>query len=421
MKNLALTVFASLLVLGSRSCLAADPWVRYENRHFVAYSDAREKRARGLLDRLESFRAAFMQFGNVTAPPNAPKAIVLIFATTRDFQSIARNRVVAGFATSDGRTPLIVMPAQGDTNFTEDTIRHEYGHILLGYKGFHYPAWFNEGFAEMVSAVELIDDGKAFRVGRAPTRVANSLPPIFPWDKLLSDGFNPHELDDIRTGSSAYMQAWMLVHYALLGNGLQNAKKLQAYFDGLKADEDSPEAFEAAFGLRIADLWESTLKPYMKRTPFYTFQFRPNDLDLQFAATSPGASDVPNLIHWLGIQKASLAGTAQESFPPATLAGRWTRPRLDMACDAPLVIAVAAEGTGLQLEFPQSQAGNLHGAQAYSYEVRSDGLLRLELANEPAAEDSSLHLKRPKADLLCIGRTPADAMLCDGVLVRCGQ
>ena len=176
-----------MILLHSATCLADAPWVRYENRYFVAYSDASEKKARTLLEELETFRAAFLQVGNITTPADAPKAIVLITATKNAFRSVARNPLVAAFATSDGRTPLIVMPAQGDSEFAQAAIRHEYGHTLLRYKGFDYPAWFQEGFAELVSAMELVDRDKSFRLGRAPLRLKNSGPPVFDWRELLSD------------------------------------------------------------------------------------------------------------------------------------------------------------------------------------------------------------------------------------------
>ena len=104
-------------------------------------------KARALLGELENFRAAFLQVGSIKTPADAPKAIVLITATKKAFQSVVRNPLVAGFATSDGQTPVMVMSAQGDTEFAQEIIRHEYSHTLLRYNGYDYPTWYNEGFA----------------------------------------------------------------------------------------------------------------------------------------------------------------------------------------------------------------------------------------------------------------------------------
>ncbi|MEO8224974.1 MAG: hypothetical protein ABI661_09210 [Gammaproteobacteria bacterium] len=413
-------VLIALSVAWSGATLAADPWLRYENAHFVGYSDATEKRARALLAELETFRAAFLQVGNITTPPDSPKAVILITATKNDFQRVARNRLIGGFATSDGTTPLIVLPAQGDTEFAQAVIRHEYGHTLLRYKRFAYPAWYNEGFAELVSAVEVSADGQSFRLGRAPVRLKSSGPPIFDWRELLSDGFNPHELKDRRSGSSAYSQAWLLAHYATLGNDLKNAPKLQAYFDRLTAGEPSESAFEAAFGVKIAELWETTLKPYMKHMPFYTFRFRPTDLDSQFAATAPDATEVPNLMRWFEIREALTDEPSKQSFPPATLVGRWATLRLGLRCEDPLTIAVAGGDGELRVTFPLKQAANVSAGMPYRYSVRQDGLISLESSLEDAV-DLALYIKRPGPDLVCVGRSPADATLCRSPLFRCGD
>lgn len=412
------TALTAVLLMHTSPGRADDPWVRYENRHFVAYSDAAERKARALLGELETFRAAFLQVGSITTPAGAPKAIILITATKKSFQSVARNPLVAGFATSDGRTPVMVMAAQGDTEFAQEIIRHEYSHTLLRYNGFDYPAWYNEGFAELVGAMELVDGGKSFRLGRAPLRIKGSGPPVFDWRVLLSDGFNPHELDDLRSGSSAYGQAWMLAHYTTLGDNLRNATKLQGYFDRLKKGEPSETAFEAAFGLTIDDLWQTTLLPYMKRMPYYTVPFRSNDLDLAFVATAPAANEVPQLIRWLGIAKL-IAGSPKETYPPPTLAGRWAPARIGMACDEPMEIGLAGGESRFRLALPRELTGGEPDVGDYRYEVRDDGLVRLEYADEPV-EELNLHIRRPAPDLICLGRTPASATLCGAVLFRCG-
>ncbi|MBL8201639.1 MAG: hypothetical protein JNK40_11745 [Chromatiales bacterium] len=410
--------FAALLLLTSATCMADDPWVRYENRHFVAYSDAPERKARALLAELETFRAAFLQVGSITTPADAPKAIVLVTATKKKFQSVAGNPLIAGFATSDGQTPLMVMPAQGDAEVAQETIRHEYGHTLLRYKGYDYPAWYQEGFAELVAAMELVDEGRSFRLGRAPLRLKGGGPPVFDWRVLLSDGFNPHELKDPRSGSSAYSQAWLLAHYATLGDNLKNTAKLQAYFDRLRADEPSEAAFEAAFGVEIDSLWTATLMPYMKRMPYYTIPFRPSDLDPEFVATTPAAGEVPDLFRWLGI-RGLVDGAPRESYPPPTLAGRWAPARIGMACRDPLEIGLATGNDRFHLAFPGDAAGGGPEVRDYRYEARDDGLLRLEYADEPV-EELTLHIRRPGPDLICLGQSPAAALLCGAVFFRCG-
>ena len=117
--------------------IAADAtWLRYENPHFIAYSNAPEKKVAPLLSDLETFRAAFLQIGNIAVPPDAPKTTVLITASKKEFQKLSTSKLAVGFAANDGKRTLIVMSTHGDKNDTRTTIRHEYGHALLRYKKF---------------------------------------------------------------------------------------------------------------------------------------------------------------------------------------------------------------------------------------------------------------------------------------------
>ena len=152
--------FLTVLVLlaDSRAAATDANWLRYENPHFIAYSNAPEKKVAPLLSDLETFRAAFLQVGNISVPPDAPKVTVLIPASMQEFQKLAQNKLVVGFATGNSKRPLIVMPAQGEKDLTRTTIRHEYGHVLLHYKDFAYPAWFEEVFSELVSSTKNLNN-----------------------------------------------------------------------------------------------------------------------------------------------------------------------------------------------------------------------------------------------------------------------
>ncbi len=73
-----------VLLLIVPACYAAErDWFKYENAYFEAYSDAREKKVRELLDDLENFRAAVLQVGNFKVPDGAPKTEVMIFLSKR--------------------------------------------------------------------------------------------------------------------------------------------------------------------------------------------------------------------------------------------------------------------------------------------------------------------------------------------------
>lgn len=397
-----------------------DAWIRYENAHFVAYSNAPEKKARPLLGDLETFRGAFLQVANITVPADGPKTMVLIPASKKEFRKLAASELQDGFATGDGRRTLIVMSAEGDKKLARTVIRHEYGHVLLRYKRFDYPAWYEEGFAELVSSTELVENGRAFTLGAPTKRAEQSGPPLFAWDMLVSDEFRFHSFADVRHGSSAYAQAWLLTHYATLGNNLNNAVRLQAYFDRLKDGEASTPAFEAAFGVNIDELWDTTLKPYARSMPFFTLPFRPGVLDPVFVATAPTAGEVEGLIRYLDLQAAI---TATPQPPPdvlAALTGRWAPLRLGLACeDYVEVLLTTATGTITVTPSKTDGAGIVEPAE-YRYELAADRGLRLAGPGGSGDGKDELHIRHQNPDLLCINTGREQAGACSAVMYRCG-
>ena len=143
-----------LPAMATQSGVCKEPsWHQYESTNFIANSSASEKKTLAMLENLEMFRAAVLQVANLRVPEFAPKTEVLIFRTKKEFAALEPGKNVAGYALyHDGRF-LIVMRASGRKAWATQLIRHEYSHILLGYKEFPYPRWYNEGFAELMSTI----------------------------------------------------------------------------------------------------------------------------------------------------------------------------------------------------------------------------------------------------------------------------
>ena len=402
---------------------ADDSWVRYENQHFLAYSNAPGKRVLVLLGDLETFRAAFIQVGNVVVPTDAPKTTVLIPASKKEFQSLSTSKLQAGFAWYDGKSTLIVMPAQGEKGLTRTVIRHEYGHALLRFKKFNYPAWYEEGFAELVSSTELVNKGQSFTFGSLPERAQKNGPPLYDWDELVSAEFNPHAITNLRVGSSAYAQAWLLAHYATLGNNLKNATTLQNYFDKLKDGESLRSAFKGAFGASASQLWNTQLKDYAARLPYYTFAYKAGEVDLVFATAPPAVGEVDGILRYLQI----LAAAFREPQPPndvlASLPGRWAPLVIGMPCEDYVDLTVATPTSTLTITPPKQRTGRSEDPARYRYEVSDDGTVRIEPMDREGVEDdetSSRSLKHRTTDVLCIGPNSTTAAQCSRMLHRCG-
>ena len=188
------------------------PWSRYENQHFVAFSNAPAKRALGLLEDLESFRGAFLQVGNVEIPADAPKTKVLILANKKEFQKLVSNKLQAGFAASDGRSTVIVMPGDGAKGWARTVIRHEYGHALLRFKKFDYPAWYAEGFAELVSSTDVVNKGRSFTIVSTMRRRGENPESATYRYELLADGTVRLEIDESAGDDAGGAEAISLKH-----------------------------------------------------------------------------------------------------------------------------------------------------------------------------------------------------------------
>jgi hypothetical protein len=310
--NLALLGMA-LLVCAIPVPATQDPWFKYENSHFVAYSDAAESKVMALMDNLERFRGAVLQVSNIKIPQSAPKTLVVITRDRSTFSRLTPHRNTAGFAISDGTQTLIVLPAFGSTSWTHSVIRHEYGHALLRFMEFSYPTWYEEGFAEMVSATEFKNSGQEFTLGHTPERAMRPGNLSYNWDTLVSDDFEPHTIESRQQASSAYFQAWLLAHYTTLGDSGKNAQKLQLYFTFLKNGDKSETAFQNAFGKSASELWKSELKSYTKRVPNYVIRFNPGMLDTNFTRTSAPTTEIEPIINSL---EASSMESNQDNVVP---------------------------------------------------------------------------------------------------------
>lgn len=274
--------FCSLVVVFANPAHAREkPWYKYENSHFEAYSNASEKTATKLLVELENFRGAVLQVANVKVPEGAAKVQVFIFSSTKSFNALIGSKYVAGFAFTENGIPYMVQSTGGDARERERTIRHEYTHILLAYSRNRYPVWFREGFAELMSATSFIKNGTQFTVGNVTGRRRINRG-LTPWSELLSDDFSPHTLKNADYASDAYLQAWFLTHFFMLGNNFDNAEMLNRYLALYARGQPSVEAFEAVVGEPADTFGQMVMREYLDDFVYIIYNFQESALDHDF-------------------------------------------------------------------------------------------------------------------------------------------
>lgn len=236
-------------------------WILMESQHFAIHSALTARKTEDMLKRLEAIRALFIPAGESDEPDAKPTTIVLM-RTRKDYEQLGLEKGYAGVFMSRLRQNTIVL--NNDLSLSKSTtVLHEYVHSLLRRNNrFPFPKWYDEGYAEYVSAsrlsksffdIGMIDAGRAYTLNNSRW---------MPWEKILqSSGFRDLEnLDEDRF----YAQSWLLVHFLHnQGNGQEFAHAglaRQAIARGNGAGEI--EAFEIGFQTSIEDLDRAITKYY---------------------------------------------------------------------------------------------------------------------------------------------------------------
>src|SRR5271155_3474528 len=141
-------------------------WVEVRSPNFSVVTDAGEKRGREVAMRFEQMRAVFgalMTKANVNLP--VPLQIVA-FRNTKEMRQVAplfngKPTQLAGLFQGGGDRSFIMLDMSVENPWV--VVFHEYAHQLMnGNLQVGFAPWFEEGFAEYFSSIEV--DSKEARV-----------------------------------------------------------------------------------------------------------------------------------------------------------------------------------------------------------------------------------------------------------------
>lgn len=284
------------LVLWSCQGFAGDPqWVEVRSPNFSVITDAGDKRGREVALHFEQMRASFgtlMTNAHVNLP--VPLQIVAFRngKELRPFAPVFKGKAteVAGlFQGGDDRT-FIMLDMSVDNPWS--VVFHEYAHQLMnGNLSIRTDAWFEEGFAEYFSSIEV--DNKEARVGKIPEetyQILQQLGTMRVADLLRVQQYSKtyNESGDHRT--SFYAESGLLVHY-LYDNLL--IPKLADYFDALYNQKKTVEqALQQAFGMSPEQL-DKLLRNYLSagRYRYYPIPTPSGIVAAQFTETPVSLAD----------------------------------------------------------------------------------------------------------------------------------
>jgi len=259
------------LVLWPRQSFAGDPqWVEVRSPNFSVITDAGDKRARDVALHFEQMRSVF---GTLMTKAHVNLSVplqIVAFRSTKEMRQVAplfngKPTEVAGlFQGGEDRT-FIMLDMSVENPWS--VVFHEYAHQLMnGNLSERTDPWFEEGFAEYFSSIEV--DNKEARVGKIPAdtyRILQQMGMMRVADlfRVQQNSKTYNESGDHR--NTFYAESSLLVHY-LYDNQLM--PKVAVYFDALVNQKKSVEqATQQAFGM-TPEQFDKVLRNYLSSGRF---------------------------------------------------------------------------------------------------------------------------------------------------------
>lgn len=225
---------------------AQSKWKEAESDHFKIYSDGDEKSLARLSGRLEAIHYLLKIATNMREPDDANIVKVKVYsvASVADVQRLLGDPSAdaAGYYDPQLAGPISVIPRDAGNSGTfsgELVLFHEYAHhFMLQYQAAAYPAWYVEGFAELISTASFeregaITYGKPARHREGELRYTRR----YPAAKMVDGRY----LDESRDAENwDYGDAWAVTHYLTFSE--KRKGQLKAYLNAINAGQEYPEA-----------------------------------------------------------------------------------------------------------------------------------------------------------------------------------
>lgn len=291
----AVMILVAVAPPASGKALEDQRWIEVRTANFRVHSLLGDKETIELTRRLEMFRAAVSLLTNVHSTDSAIPTNIYALRGSRDFIQLGLELSFVGRFLPGLRSNTIIFRHYRGMDETT-IVFHEYVHFLLRNHGrLQYPMWYDEGFAEYLSATKI--DDTYFEVGVFPKHVGPSLEYFrwIPMRRVLSADEHFEKWNRERK-AMFYVEAWALVHY--LRNrpdrGESFAQDLAHYLELVEAETGVVGAFEDAFGVTV-DKLDRKVKAYLKKRRFTFFRidmdkllydFRPEVVTLSRQQTS---------------------------------------------------------------------------------------------------------------------------------------
>lgn len=252
----------SLLVgLASTTQAADDVWAKYASENFVLYTASSQGKAETVLQHLERVRAAYALMLDAKLGDEDP-VNVLLFKSQKEYLDYASIKTSAAYYTQALGRDFIVI---SDFNaHVEQVLNHEYFHLYARSKGFEWPTWANEGFADYFSTLKFGD--KTLDVGYPIAnhmRYLNSTgrklnaESLFAMDPTQRTEAGQQEVSDL------YAMSWTLAHFIM--SDAEMLPRRDQMIRALQKHENSAAAFQEVYGWDLKRV-DDQLRGYIQRS-----------------------------------------------------------------------------------------------------------------------------------------------------------
>ncbi|MET0555842.1 MAG: tetratricopeptide repeat protein [Vicinamibacteria bacterium] len=275
---------AVVLWLGSAGLQAAEPkWSVARSPRFTVVGPVGEREVREKAYELEQFHGLVSSALNLRTASTRP---VVVFAVPGAEEMRTALGGASGKAVPDG------FFRRGDTHQIvvrldlpgDDTLHHEYVHLLNSLNFGRLPLWLDEGLAGFYSTAVL--EGDRVRYAQvSPIAIAVLRhSPLLPLSRLLAAHHGSPEYGGTHRPAMFHVQSAVLTHYLMMDERGAHRRMLAEYLNQLAAGATDEQAEQRAFG--GAEALDKAFSSYARRFQFFSVRAN-GTFDPQAITTAP--------------------------------------------------------------------------------------------------------------------------------------
>jgi hypothetical protein len=239
-------------------------WTEIKTDHFLIYADKSDKDLRRFAEQLEAVHFLMLRANGLREDRLPVRVKVYAYGGVDKVGKLANVTNAAGFYRPGPSSAIAVIPANsGSSGLTSlEVLFHEYAHhFMLQYFPAAYPAWYVEGWAELIATSSFERKG-AITFGKANSDRAAELEFGY-WTHAGELVSKPRsELPKI-SKEAFYGQSWLLAHYLTLSP--ERSQQLRMYLNGINRGFSQQQA-ASFFG--DLDAFNRDVRAYLSRRNF---------------------------------------------------------------------------------------------------------------------------------------------------------